>query len=96
MNFDQYKCLPPAFQQSQPSIKRVDLDRLGDPSFKTFKNYVCVTINLDSAKVRMSGYWKFNSSLFLEIILKWELTGAIIGNSRLAKLTSKIRSFAVD
>ena len=52
----------------------------------------------------MSGYWKFNSSLLdkkdfryqLELILKWELSVAIIGNSWWDNLKYGIRSFAAD
>ena len=63
------------------------------PKIKLIENYdhrfVCVTIKLDKAKVRMSGYWKFNTSKMdekdfqdqLEQMLKWELMGAIIKNS---------------
>ena len=53
-----------------------------------------VSIRLDKARSRMSGYWKFNSSLLaeddfrnqLELMIKRELSGAIIGNSRWGKL----------
>ena len=52
----------------------------------------------------MSGYWKFNSSLLaeddfqnqLELMIKQELTGAIIGNRWWGNLKDSIRSFAAD
>ena len=89
-------------------VRRVDLELLGCPSLKAFKNYdhrlVWVNIKLDSVNVRRSGYWKFNTSLLrdenfqnqLELILKRELTGAITGNRWWDKLKCKIRSFAAD
>ena len=51
-----------------------------------------------------SVYWKFNESLLdekdfqdqIELMLKQELTSDIIGNSWLAKLKDRIRSFATD
>ena len=54
------------------------------------------------AKVRTSGYWKFNAIMLnekdfqnqLELILKRELMDTIIGNSQWDKLTIIIRSFA--
>ena len=57
-----------------------------------------MSIRLDKARSRMSGYWKFNSSLLadddfrnqLELIIKRELTGAIFGNR------FSLRSFAAD
>ena len=47
-----------------------------------------VSIRLDKARSRMFGYWKFNSSRLaeddfrnqLELMIKRELTGAIMGN----------------
>ena len=52
----------------------------------------------------MSGYWEFNSSLLaeadfrnqLELTIKRELTGAIMGNRWWANLKDSIRSFAAD
>ena len=52
-----------------------------------------VSIRLDKARCRMSGYWKFNSSLLaeadfrnqLELMIKRELTGAIMGNNPLVR-----------
>ena len=52
----------------------------------------------------MSGYWKFNSSLLaeddfqneLELMIKRELTGAIIGNRWWGNLKDSFRSFATD
>ena len=52
----------------------------------------------------MAGYWKFNSSLLaeadfrnqLELTIKRELTGAIMGNRWWANLKDSIRSFAAD
>ena len=52
----------------------------------------------------MSGYWVFNSSLLaeadfrnqLELMIKRELTGAIMGNRWWANLKDSIRSFAAD
>ena len=52
----------------------------------------------------MSGYWKFNSSLLaeddfrnqLELMIKRELTGAIMGNRWWANLKDSIRSFSTD
>ena len=52
----------------------------------------------------MSGYWKFNSSLLgeddfrnqLKLMLKRELSGAIIGNRWWGNLKDSIRSFAAD
>ena len=73
-------------------VKRVDLDYLGGPSFNAYKDsdykFLCVSIRLDKARCRMSSYWKFNSSLLaeadfrnqLELMVKRELTGAIMGN----------------
>ena len=73
-------------------VKRVDLDYLGGPSFDPYKGsdhkVLCVSIRLDKARSLMPGYWKFNSSLLaeddfrnqLELTIKRELTGAIIGN----------------
>ena len=47
-------------------VKRVGLDYLGGPSFDPYKDsdhkFLCVSIRLDKARSRMSGYWKFNSS----------------------------------
>ena len=53
-----------------------------------------MSIRLDKARCRMSGYWKFNSSLLaeddfrnqLELMIKRELTGAIMGNRWWANL----------
>ena len=42
-------------------VKRVDY--LGGPSFDPYKNS---DHRLDKARCRMSGYWKFNSSLLAE------------------------------
>ena len=87
--------------------RRVDLDYLGRPSFEPYKGsdhkILCVSIKLDKARRRMFGYWKFNSSLWdkkdfrkqLELILKRELSGVIIGNSW-GKPKDSIRSFAAD
>ena len=89
-------------------VKRVDLDCLGGPSFDPYKNsdhkFLCVSIRLDKARCRMSGYWKFNLSLLaeadfrnqLELTIKRELTAAIIGNRCWANLKDSIRSFAAD
>ena len=89
-------------------VKRVDWDYLGGPSFDPYKNsdhkFLCVSIRLDKARCRMSGYWKFNSSLLaeadfrnqLELTIKRELTGAIMGNRWWANLKDSIRSFAAD
>ena len=89
-------------------VKRVDLDYFGDPSFDPYKDsdhkFLCVSIRLDKARSRMSGYWKFNSSLLaeddfrnqLELMIKRELTGAIMGNRWWANLKDSIRSFAAD
>ena len=71
-------------------------------SLKTYDHrLVCVTIKLYKAKLRMLGYWKFNTSLCdenfqnqLGLILKWELMQAIIGNSLYTKFKDRIRSFA--
>ena len=62
-----------------------------------------MSIRLDKARSRMSGYWKFNSSLLakddfrnqLELI-KRELTGGIIGNRWWGNLKDSFRSFAAD
>ena len=79
-------------------VKRVDLDYLGGPSFDPYKNsdhkFLCMSMRLDKARCRMSGYWKFNSSLLaeadfrnqLELTIKRELTGAIMGNRWWANL----------
>ena len=89
-------------------VKRVNLDYLGGPSFDSYKNsdhkLLCVSIRLDKARCRMSGYWKFNSSLLaeadfrnqLELTIKRELTGVIMGNRWWANLKDSIRSFAAD
>ena len=89
-------------------VRRVDLDYLGGPSFNAYKDsdhkFLCVSIRLDKARCRMSGYWKFNSSLLaeadfrnqLELMIKRELTGAIMGNRWWANLKDSIRSFAAD
>ena len=89
-------------------VKRVDLDYLGGPSFDLYKNsgqkFSCVSIRLDKARRRMSGYWKFNSSLLakadfrnqLELTMKRELTGAIMGNRWWSNLKDSIRSFSAD
>ena len=89
-------------------VKRVDLDYLGGPSFDPYKDsdhkFFCVSIRLDKARSRMSGYWKFNSSLLaeddfqkqLELMIKRELTGAIMGNRWWGNLKDSIRSFAAD
>ena len=63
-----------------------------------------MSIRLDKARSRLSGYWKFNSSLLgeddfqnqLEIMIKQELSGAIIGNRWWGNLKDSIRSFATD
>ena len=72
-------------------VKRVDLDYLGGPSFDPYKDsdhkFLCVSIKLHKARCRMSGYWKFNSSLLaeddfrnqLELMIKRELTGGYYG-----------------
>ena len=52
----------------------------------------------------MFGYWKFNSSFLaeddfwnpLELMIKRELTGAIMGNRWWANLKASIKSFAAD
>ena len=89
-------------------VKRVYLDYLGGPSFDPYKDsdhkLSCVSIRLDKARYRMSGYWKFNSSLLaeddfrnqLELMIKRELTGAIMGNRWWGNLKDSIRSFAAD
>ena len=88
-------------------VKRVDLDYLGGPSFDLYKDsvhkFLCVSIRLDKARSRMSGYWKFNSSLLAEDdfrnqleLIKRELTGAIMGNRWWGNLKDSIRSFADD
>ena len=89
-------------------VKRVDLDYVGGPSFEAYKDsdhkFLCVSIKLDKARRRMSGYWKFNLSLLaeadfrnqLELTIKRELTGAIMGNRWWANLKDSIRSFAAD
>ena len=58
----------------------------------------CVSIRLDKARSRMSGYWMFNSSLLAEDDFRnqLELTGAIMGNRWWANLKDSIRSFAAD
>ena len=70
-------------------VKRVNLDYLGGPSLNPYKDsdhkFLCVSIRLDKARCRMSGYW-LNSSLLaeadfrnqLELIIKRELMGAIM------------------
>ena len=90
------------------SARWVDVDYLGGPSFEPYKDsdhkMLCVSIKLDKARCRISGHWKFNSSLLdwkdfqdqLELMLKRELLGAIIGNSWWGKLKDSIRSFAAD
>ncbi len=44
---------------SRPSVRKVDLDLFGGTRFESFNNYdqrlVCVTSELDKAKVWMSG-----------------------------------------
>ena len=73
-------------------------------SIKILTTNSCVLIRLDKARTRMAGYLKFNSSLsaeddfwnHLEIMIKRELTGAIIGNRWWGKLKDSIRSFAAD
>ena len=89
-------------------VRRVDLDYLGGPSFDLYKDsdhkFLCVSIRLDKARTRMSGYWKFNSSRLaeddfrnqLELMIKQELAGAIIGNRWWGNLKDSIRSFAAD
>ena len=89
-------------------VKRVDLDYLGGPSFNPSKDsdhkFLCVSIRLDKARCMMSGNWKFNSSLLaevdfrnqLELMIKWELTGAIMGNRWWGNLKDNIRSFAAN
>ena len=48
----------------------MDLDLFGGIRFEPFNNYgqrlVCVTSELDKAKVWMSVYWKFNTTLLDE------------------------------
>ena len=73
-------------------VRRVDLDYLGGPTFDPYKDsdhkFLCVSIRLEKARSRMSGYWKLNSSLLaeedfwnqLELMIKRELTEAIMGN----------------
>ncbi len=73
--------------------KESQLDSLGDQSFEVHKvsdrKFPSMSIRLDKAKRRMSGYWKFNAfSLVeknfqdqLELTLKTKLTVAIIRNS---------------
>ena len=50
-------------------VKRVDLDHLGGPSFDPYKNsdhkFLCVSIRLDKARCRLSGYWKFKDRAVL-------------------------------
>ena len=87
-------------------IRRVDLDYLGGPSFDPYKDsdykFLCVSIRLDKARSRMSGYW--NSSLLdeddfrnqQELMIKRELSGTIIGNNWWSNLKDSIRSFAAD
>ena len=87
-------------------VKLVDQDYLG--GFDLFKDsdhkFLYVPIRLDKARTRMSGYWKFSSSLLaeddfrnqLELMIKRELTGAIMGNRWWGNLKDSIRSFAVD
>ena len=89
-------------------VKRVDLDYLGGPSFNPYKDsdheFLYVSIRLDKARCRMSGYWKFNSSLLaeadfrnqLELMIKRELTGAIMGSRWWANLKDSSRSFAAN
>ena len=89
-------------------VKRVDLDYLGGPSFDPYKDsdhkFFCVSIRLDKTRSRMSGYLKFNSSLLaeddfrnqLELMIKRELTGAMMGNRWWGNLKDSIRSFAAD
>ena len=63
-----------------------------------------VSIRLEKARRRMSGYWKFNSSLLaeddfqnqFELMIKQELTRAIIGNRWWGNLKDSIRSFSAD
>ena len=82
--------------------RQVDLDYLGGSSFEPYKDsdhkMLCVSIRLDKARRRMSDYWKFNSSLLdqLELMLKQELSGAIIGNCWWGKLKNSTRSFATN
>ena len=73
-------------------VRRVDLDYLGGLSFDPYEDsdhkFLCVSVKLDKAGSRMSGYWKFNLSLLavddfrnqLELMIKRELSKAIIGN----------------
>ena len=89
-------------------VKRVDLDYLRDPSFDPYKDsdhkFLCVSIRLDKARCSMTGYWKFNSSLIaefdfrnqLELMIKQELTRAIMGNGWWANLKDNIISFAAE
>ena len=62
--------------------------------------FLCVSIRLDKARTRMSGYWKFNSSVLAEDDFRnqfeLELTGAIMGNRWWGNLKDSIRSFAAD
>ena len=92
----------------QVLVRLVDLDYFGGPCFDPYKDsdhkFLCVSIRLDKSRCRMSGYWKFNSSLLaeydfrnqLELMIKRELTGTIIGNWWWGNLKDSIRSFAAD
>ena len=88
--------------------RRVNLDYLGGPNFEPHKDsnhkMLHVSIWLDKARPRISGYWKINSSLpdgkdfqdQLKLMFKQELSEAMIGNSWWSKLKDSIRSFAAD
>ena len=101
-------CLGPALQLFGPGVRRVDLDYLGSPSFDPYKDsnhkFLCVSVRLDKARRRLSGYWKFNSSLLgeddfrnqQELMLKREMSEVIIGNRWWGNLKDSIRSFAAD
>ena len=79
-----------------------------DASFhsRLYSDYriVRILVRLDTLKVWLTGYWKFNTFLLdekdfmsqLELILKRELTGAVLRNSWCEKLKSKICSFSAN
>jgi len=89
-------------------VRRVDVDFIEGPSFESIEGsdhrMIYVGLNLDRIKVRRSGYWKLNASLLedkefisqLELTVKRELTGAVIGNRWWGRLKDRIRSFATD
>ena len=87
-DLDRLECPGSAFLLPRSSVKRVDLDSFGGPSFELFKNFDH-RIKLDKVKVMLSGYWIFNLSLYekdfqdqLELMLKRELMGAMIDKSQ--------------